>query len=201
MSWAIAARVLAAVLPLPLGGAAARGALGLALVLWLSAHAPPPPAFTMSGLLAELALGAAMGLLAALPAHAGQGLAGDGPAALGQVGRALSWAVFFGMAGPALWGLGLAGSLRVAPAAAWPAGAVVEGGGALFAAAVALGLPCWVATLAVGPLAGWVGRVGQPGAGAAVWAMRPAAVLALWVVCLPFAADWLGSLWQVALGG
>lgn len=199
MSWAVLARVLAATVVLPLGGLPTRLVLGALTAAWLSLHLPTPPTWTVIALLSEIALGLVLGLLAGLPAYAGEALRGDGPASLGTLGRALSWAVFFGVGGPWWWLEGLGQGFLAVPAAAWPGlDGLLVGGAGLFYAAFALGLPAWLATLAVAPLAGWIERLRGPG-GASFAAARPLAFVLLWVGLLPFAAEALGALWRAAL--
>ena len=201
MSWAILARVLTATAMLPLGGLLTRLVLGVLTAAWLSLHLPAPPTFSVIALLSELALGACLGLLAGLPAHAGEALRGDGPASLGALGRALSWAVFFGVGGPWWWLAGLGHGFEVLPAAAWPdVTALIDGGGGLLYAAFALGLPAWLATLATAPLAGWVERLDGPGL-SSFNATRPLVFVLLWAGLLPFAVETLSALWRAGIPG
>ncbi|MEZ4464378.1 MAG: flagellar biosynthetic protein FliR [bacterium] len=200
MSLVVAARVLPAFALLPIGGVAVRLLLGAGAALWLGQHLVVRTPVTATALAGELALGALLGVLAGLPAHAAAGLRGDGPPALEHAGRTWSWAVFFAIGGPLLWLGALAESFRALPPAPWPdAAALAAGGGGLFYAALLLGLPAWLTTLALGPLAAFVDRLGGARHGQAVLATRPLAALLVLAALLPLLLDVMADLWRSAL--
>ncbi len=196
--WAVWARVMPAVGMLPLGGPAPRLVLGAGLAALL-AEWTSPPAVDAWGLAGEAALGAALGVLAAVPAHAAEALRGDGPEALGFAGRVWTWAIFFGVGGPAMLLLALAASFRALPAAAWPGvEAIVAAGGTLLHAAIVLGLPAWLTGLLAGPLAALVDRLGGAGS-ALVPVLRPTLALGLLAATLPALLDEMRGDWLSAL--
>ncbi|MCA9538409.1 MAG: hypothetical protein KC620_05945 [Myxococcales bacterium] len=203
MSWAIAARVLAATAVLPLGGLAPRWVLGAGLAAWLSAVAPTAPVFTVAGLIGELALGALLGLLAGLPVRATAAWSTGAAPGLAYAGQIWAWAVFFAAGGPALFAHGLAAGFAFAPAGAWPdEGALIAVGQAWLVGAVWLGLPIWLVDLIAGPVAGLIDRLGRAEGGARTWQTLRTPLMALGVAALlPTLLDALRGLWFEVLGG
>lgn len=200
MSWAIWARVLPAVALLPLGGWPVRLLLGAGAAIFLSARVAAPGPLGIAPLVGEVALGATLGILAALPVHAAAALRGDGPAALGYAGRTWAWAIFFAIGGPILWLGALGETFRAVPAAAWPAlPELALAGNRLFYAAVVLGLPAWLVTAILGPLAGVVDRLGGARHGELLWMSRGWLALVALLALLPILLDILADLWRAAL--
>lgn len=200
MSWAVWARVVPAVALLPIGGLPVRLLLALGAAAFLAARVTAPATLGVGALVGELALGAALGVLASIPVHAATALRGDGPATLGFAGRTWAWAIFFAIGGPALWLGALGATFEALPAAAWPDAAdLARAGGALFYAAVVLGLPAWLITVALAPLAGLIDRLGGARHGHLLWQSRGFIALVLLVALLPLLLDILADLWRAGL--
>lgn len=200
MSWAIWARVLPAVALLPIGGLPVRLLLGVGAALFLSARLAVPATLGVAQLVGEVALGATLGVIASIPVHAATALRGDGPPALGFAGRTWAWAIFFAIGGPILWLGALGESFRAVPAAAWPElPDLVRAGGALFYAAVVLGLPAWLVTVILGPLAGFIDRLGGARHGQLLWMSRGWISLVVLLALLPILLDILADLWRAGL--
>ncbi len=201
MSWIVWARVLPAVLVLPLGHVGARLAVGLALGGVLAGLAPAA-APTVSGVVGEVLLGLTLGVLASLPAHAGRAL-GVGQPALAPLGHLLAWAVFFGGGGFAAWLSALGRSFVALPGAAWPdVGALIGAGEALLYAVVVLALPVLTVNLAVAPVGALLERLGAGAGGRPLaGALRPALGLLAVAALLPLLLGALRATWRVALVG
>jgi hypothetical protein len=197
MSLLVAARVLPAVLMLPIGGWGARLAIGGVLAWALSAWLPVSP--DAGGLIGEIVIGAGLGLVVGLPVHAARGLGGEALHALGGLGAVWAWAIFFAMGGPALWLTGLAAGFRgVSPGV--PLEATLEAGGLLFYGVLVLGLPVWLTHLLAVPVAGVVERLsGRPIGGGLVAASRVPVVVGMTLLLLPWLADELRGLWLAVL--
>lgn len=197
MSLLVAARVLPAVLLLPLGGWGARLAIGCVLAWALSGWMAVPA--DSGGLIGEIIVGAALGLVVGLPVHAARGLGGETLPALGGLGAVWAWAIFFAMGGPALWLAGLATGYRAASPGG-PIEATLEAAGLLFYGALVFGLPVWLTHLLAVPFAGVVERLsGRPIGGGLVAAGRVPAVVGVTLLLLPWIADELRGLWLTVL--
>ncbi|MCB9534794.1 MAG: flagellar biosynthetic protein FliR [Myxococcales bacterium] len=202
MSWVVWARVLPAVLALPLGHVGVRLAVGLALGGVLAGLAPAAGPLTIGGVVGEVLLGLTLGVLAGLPAHAGRAL-GVGQPPLGPLGHLLAWAVFFGGGGFVAWLSALGRTFAALPAAAWPdVAALVAAGEALFYAVVVLALPVLAVNLAVAPVGALLERLGAGAGGRPLaGALRPALGLLAVAVMLPLLLDVLRATWRVGLTG
>ena len=202
MSWVIWARVVPAIALLPLGGWVVRLLLAVGAAIFLSARLPPTPSITIGALLGELALGASMGLLAGLPVYAAMAIRGSGPPALAFAGRTWAWAIFFAIGGPTLWLGALGASFTTLPPDAWvDADALARVGGALFYGALVLGLPTWLVSVALGPVAGMIDRLGGARHGQLLWTTRGWWALVVLILLLPVLLDVLADVWRAALRG
>lgn len=189
MNAAVLARIVPFFLVFPLAGLPVRLVAGLIFAAVLTTRVTSDATPTLPALLAEAALGAALGVFAGLPIHAARGLRGDGPAALGLAGRVWAWAIFFAAGGPGLLLGFLRRSFEALPATAWPdAARVGELGGLAFYGTLVFGLPAFLATLLVEPAAAFVDRV----AGAPLLTVGGVGVRgALLPLALLLAAPWL----------
>ncbi|MGK0357729.1 MAG: flagellar biosynthesis protein FliR [Bradymonadia bacterium] len=202
ISWAICARVVPAIALLPLGGWVVRLLLAIGATVFLSARLPAGPPLTIGMLLGEIALGASMGLLAGLPVYAAMAIRGTGPAALSFAGRTWAWAIFFAIGGPALWLGAMGDSFTSLPPDAWiEADALARVGGTVFYGALVLGLPTWLVSVALGPIAGMIDRLGGARHGQVLWSTRGWWAVVVLILLLPVLLDVLADVWRAALAG